>query len=91
MSAGANPLDRPVTFGAHLPEGYIPLSYVAVIKCLDPDGHPVLIHAESDDLSIWEAVGMVRAATVQTEELLHAAACYVEDDEDGEGGDISAV
>lgn len=69
-------------FESEIPNGYVPLGYVAVIKCLDADGIPVLVHAESEDISIWEAAGILRAATIRCEEVLHAAACYVEDDED---------
>lgn len=82
----AAPQSVSAAFEAEIPHGYIALGYVAVIKCLDADGHAVLIHAESEDISIWEAAGMVRAATIRTEAVLHDAACYVDsDDEDDEG------
>jgi hypothetical protein len=51
------PLDVP-----ELPEGWTPLSVYAVVKCLDEDGRVGLVTRASDELSTWEAIGMLTGA-----------------------------
>ena len=41
-----------------LPDGCIELERIEIIKYLDADGDPVLIHQATDGLRTWEALGM---------------------------------
>lgn len=58
----------------HLPEGYVLLSYTAAIKALDADGEVVLINTSSDDLTAWEALGMLIYAADALRDSLRAEA-----------------
>lgn len=62
-----------------LPEGYIPLEAVAVIKCLDAEGEPVLL-TRSTDMRIWDSVGMLTVALDQDRQS--AIRAYEKDDDD---------
>lgn len=64
-----------------LPEGCIPLGFVAVVKALDPEGSLTLFHIQSTDLTSWEVVGMVKAAQLNAEEVLVVAGAGEVDDE----------
>lgn len=41
-----------------LPDGCVELERIEIIKYLDADGNPVLIHQASESLRTWEAIGM---------------------------------
>lgn len=44
-----------------LPDGWTPLSAVAIVKCLDRDGTVRLCSRYTDSLNTWEALGMLTA------------------------------
>jgi len=53
-----------------LPEGWMAIEAVAVIKCLDVEGDARLLVATTPTLNPWEAVGMlVGAADSEREDL----------------------
>lgn len=45
-----------------LPDGSVPLGFAASIKYLDPKGDVSLVNVRSEDISTWEAIGMVTSA-----------------------------
>jgi len=45
-----------------LPENWMPVEGVAILKCLDAQGDPRLLLVATQTLSQWEAVGMLTAA-----------------------------
>jgi len=45
-----------------LPEDWMPVDGVAILKCLDAQGDPRLLLVATNTLSQWEAVGMLTAA-----------------------------
>lgn len=45
-----------------LPDGWMPVEAVAVIKCLDTQGEPRLLVVATATLNQWEAVGMLTGA-----------------------------
>lgn len=44
-----------------LPDGYEPVEVVAVVKCLDGEGHPKVVVRTSDGVSVWEAACLLIA------------------------------
>lgn len=52
-------MDQDDSLYSILPEGYIPVGFVASIKALDTDGDVCLVNAKSPEVSRWEAVGML--------------------------------
>lgn len=64
------------------PAGSIPLEAVAVVKCLDGEGEPFLQLVTTENLSSWEALGMLSAACRATEDELVANFIDDEDDDD---------
>lgn len=46
-----------------LPDGYIALGFAVSVKALDDEGDIVIVNTRSDDLTAWEALGMLTAAT----------------------------
>ena len=72
-----------------LPEGAIPLEAVVVVKYLDKKGSVDVWHTATPELNIWEAVGMVRAASLQLDRGLRGEVEEGEDEEEeGEGGSL---
>lgn len=69
-----------------LPEGYMPLETVAVIKCLDANGSPTLAIRMSKGLMPWEAIGMLVTASDQarTEIQEEFTTNYIDPDEGDE-------
>lgn len=55
-----------------IPEGWVPVDVVSVIKCLDDDGDTALCVRTSGTLSTWESVGMLTAANDSAREALQA-------------------
>ena len=53
-----------------IPEGWVPLEVVSVVKCLDDDGEPALCIRQSGGLSLWEAVGMLTTANDMARESM---------------------
>lgn len=45
-----------------LPEGWVPLEVISVVKCLDEKGDPGIAVRQSGNITAWEAVGMMTAA-----------------------------
>jgi hypothetical protein len=45
-----------------LPEGYTPLEVVAVVKCLDREGEPLLCIRYSNGVDPWDASGWLLSA-----------------------------
>lgn len=43
----------------HLPEGFVPMDVVVVVKGLLSDGKTGVFECSTDTLSTWEALGMV--------------------------------
>jgi hypothetical protein len=50
------------------PEDWTVIEAVGVFKCMDPDGHTDLWFIHSDNLSNWEALGMLRTMQVILED-----------------------
>jgi hypothetical protein len=44
-----------------LPKDYTPLEAIVSIKCLNENGHPVLLHRYTKTLTSWEALGMAHS------------------------------
>jgi len=55
---------------ADLPEGTVVVEAFAVIKVIDPDGGMGFHTRKTEDLTDWEALGMLVAATDQLREQL---------------------
>lgn len=55
-----------------LPEGWVPVDVVSVVKCLDEDGDTALCVRTSGTLSTWEIIGMLTAANDASREALQA-------------------
>ena len=49
----------PLELEGGLPEGFIPLEVISVVKCLDQDGDPATCIRQSGGLSREEMVGML--------------------------------
>jgi hypothetical protein len=64
-----------------IPEGYVPLRYIATVEVLRPDGSTSLMHLSSEDAPVWLMLGMLESARIYTEELTKAA-YYVPTDND---------
>lgn len=45
----------------HLPDGFVPVDVLVVVKGLDPDGDTAVFECSTDTLSTWEALGMATA------------------------------
>lgn len=45
----------------HLPDGFVPLEAVVMVKGLDPNGDTAVFECATDGMSTWEALGMVTA------------------------------
>ncbi len=43
----------------HLPEGFVPLDVVVVVKGFSAEGEPEVYECSTDTLSTWEALGMI--------------------------------
>lgn len=67
--------DSNVSIADMLPENYICLGFVAVVKCLDADGELAIVNLRADGIPKWEAVGMHMQATDDLRDQLRA---YVE-------------
>ena len=48
-----------------LPQDWMPVEGIAVIKCLDREGDPRLLVVATNTLNVWEAVGMLTALDVR--------------------------
>lgn len=46
-----------------LPDKFLPLEIVAVVKCLDDQGNPTIAVRTSEGLMAWEVIGMLTAAS----------------------------
>jgi hypothetical protein len=57
-TAFGQPLDA-----GHLPEGFVPLEAVVVVKGLTADGQTAVFECATDGLSTWEALGMTTACS----------------------------
>lgn len=57
MSLDATAFGQPLNVD-HLPDGFVPLEAVVVVKGLDSDGDNVVYRCATDGLSTWEALGM---------------------------------
>lgn len=53
-----------------LPEGFVPLEAVAVIKALDEESRVSLLMRSTDGLNAWESLGMLDAACATTRDGL---------------------
>lgn len=51
-----------IDYSHDLPEGWIPVDVVSVVKCLDEEGNSQLCVRQSGGLSTWESIGMFTAA-----------------------------
>lgn len=58
--------------GEGLPEGWIPLEAVVVLKCLNDEGRATLYLNRSDGLTDFEQLGMLSAARRTTEDDCNA-------------------
>lgn len=58
---------------ASLPDGWMPLEAISVVKCLDDEGSVVLYLAGTETLSTWEAMGMLQAALDVNRDTLRGA------------------
>lgn len=48
-----------IEFSREVPDRWIPLEAVAIVKCLDEDGDPALCYRLSGGLTEWETAGML--------------------------------
>lgn len=53
-----------------LPEGTVPIEVVGAVKVLGADGNVELWGFQTEDVTFWEAVGMLRVALRQFEQGL---------------------
>ena len=67
-----------------LPDNYVPLEAVAVIKCLNEEGTPTLVLACTEALASWEALGMLTAAATSQDWHLQSGFESSEEEEDGD-------
>ncbi len=63
---------------APLPEGWVPLEMVTVVKCLDEDGEPGLCIRQSGGVSAWEVVGMLQTGLDANRDHLRESYCEEE-------------
>lgn len=64
--------DANIPIADMLPEGYISLGFIAVIKCLDSNGDLAIVNVRDDNLSKWEAIGMLIQANDDLRDQLRA-------------------
>lgn len=50
-------------FSEPLPEGWVALEQIAVLKCIDDEGSSSLCVRLSDGLTVWEALGMLEVGS----------------------------
>lgn len=67
-----------------LPDGFIPLSAVVVLRALDQDGDEALVVGTTSDLRTWDAVGMLRCGLVGQEDHLLGYWRSADEDENAE-------
>lgn len=75
-------------FGVHLddlPEGCTPLEAIVIVKALDEDGAVCLYPRQSEALSHWEAIGMLRAHGQRLERELDEGYVHGEEDDESDG------
>lgn len=65
-----------------LPEGATPLELVGIAKILNSDGEPEVWGFQTNDLTFWEAIGMLRVGIIQMEQMFTVVT--FESDEDDE-------
>jgi hypothetical protein len=51
-----------IDYSHDLPDGWIPVDVVSVVKCLDSEGNVQIAMRQSGGLNTWEAIGMLTAA-----------------------------
>lgn len=68
-----------------LPDGWMPLEGVAVVKCLNETGDVSLLLANTNGVSAWEILGMLTAAIRSTEDDMTFVG--IDDDDDDLSGD----
>lgn len=80
--------DNRLVFGLEpqhpLPEGWTPLEFTGMLKCLTEEGETALILTATKSLSSWEALGMLYGAVRVQEGVL--AEMFVDDEDDDEPG-----
>ena len=62
-----------------MPTNVTPLEAVAMVKCLDAEGHVTWFRISTEDLNLMESLGMLRAAVIVLENTVSEA--FIEDDE----------
>lgn len=68
-----------------LPEGYVPVEAVAVIKCLDDQGNLTIAVRTSSGVMAWEAVGMLISASDMARADLQTDLILGEERDEGDG------
>lgn len=63
------------------PDEWTPLEAVVSIKCLDDRGEVCLLSQKTENLSTWEAIGMLISATDDMRAVMSGAFAANEDDE----------
>lgn len=69
-----------------LPDGYTPLDVIGAIKVLNDEGEIELWGFQSDNLTYWEALGILTVAIKEYDQHINVIT-FVADDDDGEDGD----
>lgn len=67
-----------------LPEGFVPLGVVAMVKCLDVEGEACWLFRASDGINDMEILGALNA---EHGRRLHFQATHTIDEDDDEGDD----
>lgn len=70
-----------------VPDGYIPLDAIVLVKALDNDGDETLLIRSTDGLRVWERMGIAQCALDLFRDQCKDAFVAVEDDEDFTDGE----
>lgn len=68
-----------------MPEGWVPLEAVCVVKCLDEDGETALLVRTTEGLRVWDATGMLVLGLDVQRDRGREMFVSESDDEDGDG------
>lgn len=66
----------------NLPEGFTPTGVLVIVATLDRDGDPALSLRNNISMSAWDMLGMLRAATLTTEQDVLAMWEYTDEASD---------
>lgn len=64
-----------------IPSDYVLCDYVLTATAIAPDGELVLCHRRSEELPLWNAMGMLTSTLDEVRQALHAMVTCPEDDD----------